>query len=237
MIEEGAILSITAVQRTGTQPALERPADLRDVVCQLVHEVRQPLGGIESLAYYLELALEGGDEELREQCGRLRQLVTQAGWMLEDAALAAAAPARAGARADFNAIAGEVGERLARHEERPLRLALESGAAAVHGSAAAVRRWLVHALSFLRDLAQGEPMPLVETMCDGQGVWLRVHSRVGCEECLRSLDPPGGVGGLRRMAEAGGGRYEFRYEDHAVTVGLWLPVVDDALDEMGIPGA
>ena len=222
------------MSQTGTQPVLQPVADLREVVCQLVHELRQPLGGIESLAYLLELALEDSDEGLRDQCGRLRQLVIQASWMLEDAALAASAPAPAGMVLDLNQVARETGERLARQEERSLRLRLSPEVPLVQAGESAVRHWLAHVLSFFRDLARGEPMPLVETKWDNPGVWLRVQSRVGTEEALRSLDPPGGTGGLRRMAKTSGGRYELDVADGVVTVGLWLPAAGDSLDEMGI---
>lgn len=236
MSEEGAILSVIAVSQTGTQPALQSPADLRDVVCQLVHDLRQPLGGIESLAYVLELALEESDEDLRQQCGRLRQLVVQASWMLEDASLAASPEVVEGAAVDLNRVVEETGERLARQEERPLQLTLSAEAPMVCGTATGVRHWLAHALAFFRDLAQGEPMPSVETGREEEWGWLRVRSRVGCEESVRALDPPGGAGGLRRMAEVSGGRYECTVGGGVVDVRLWLPIADNAFDEVRIGG-
>jgi hypothetical protein len=234
--EEGAILSVIAVSQSGTQPALQPPADLRDVVCQLVHDLRQPLGGIESLAYVLELALEESDEDLRQQCGRLRQLVVQASWMLEDASLAASPQVTEGSAVDLNWVVEETGERLARQEERSLQLTLSAEAVRVSGTAIGVRHWLAHALSFFRDLAQGEPMPSVETGRDEEWGWLRVRSRVGSEESLRALDPPGGAGGLRRMAEVSGGRYECTAGGGLVEVRLWLPIADDAFNEVRIGG-
>lgn len=225
------------MSQTGTQPAEDRESGLREVVRQLVHDLRQPLGGIESLAYYFELALEDTDEELREQCARLRQLVAQASWMLEDAALAAQLPAEPEPRLDLNQVVTGVGERLARQEERPLRLALASAEPCVSAAAEGVRRWLTHALAFFHDVAEGEPMPLVETEAEGCGAWLRVHSQVGSQECLRALDPPGSVGGLHRLALLAGGRFHCATHEGRVTVGLWLPVADHALDEVGVVGA
>ena len=192
--------------------------------------------GIESLAYVLELALEESDEDLRQQCGRLRQLVVQASWMLEDASLAASPQVAEGAAVDLNLVVEETGERLARQEERSLQLTLSAEAPRVCGTAIRVRHWLAHVLSFFRDLAQGEPMPSVETGRDDDWGWLRVCSRVGSEESLRALDPPGGAGGLRRMAEVSGGRYECRVGGGVVEVKLWLPIADDAFDEVRIGG-
>lgn len=216
--------------QTGTQTASNPSAELHELIRHLVHELRQPLGGIESLAYYFELALEDADEELREQCVRLRQLVAQASWMLEDAALAAAAGAMEPEPVSLNAIVSGYGEALARHEDRSLRLEMDAGAPRVLAAPACMRRWLGHVLSFLRDLAGGEPMPHVETSGEGGGVWLRVSSAIASEECLRVLDPPGGAGGLRRVAELAGGRYEVQIHGRSVTAALWLPGVGHLLD-------
>ena len=61
----------------------------------LAHELRQPLSTIESIAYYLELALPNADPRVVEQLTRLRHLAAQSGWILSDAlALAQSAPAR-----------------------------------------------------------------------------------------------------------------------------------------------
>lgn len=216
--------------QTGTQTAIQPAASLPEIVRHIVHELRQPLGGIESLAYYFELALEDADEDLREQCQRLRRLVAQAGWMLEDAALAAAAPAPEAEPANLNALVLELGQQLAGCEQRSLRLALDPAAPRVQVQSALLRRWLDHALAFFRDLAGGEPMPQIQTALEGGGAWLRVRSRVDCDECLRSLDPPGGAGGLRRVAELADGRFQCVIRGGEVTAGMWLPIVHDPLD-------
>lgn len=216
--------------QTGTQTATQPAASLHEIVRHVVHELRQPLGGIESLAYYFELALEDADEDLREQCQRLRQLVAQASWMLEDAAMAAAAPASETELTDLNALVLDLGRQLAGYEQRSLRLALDPAAPRVRLQAAVLRRWLDHSLAFFRELAGGEPMPRIETALEDDGAWLRVRSRVDCDECLRSLDPPGGAGGLRRVAELAGGRFECVIRGGEVAAGMWLPVADDPLD-------
>ena len=51
----------------------------------MAHELRQPLSTIESIAYYLELALPHMDARVLEQLTRLRHLVEQSGWILNDA--------------------------------------------------------------------------------------------------------------------------------------------------------
>lgn len=51
----------------------------------MAHEIRQPLGAIESIAYYLSLVLPGDDPTLREQLTRIRELVEQSSWILSNA--------------------------------------------------------------------------------------------------------------------------------------------------------
>lgn len=51
----------------------------------LTHELRQPLSTIESIAYYLELALPSPDPRIAEQISRLRHLVAQSSHILSDA--------------------------------------------------------------------------------------------------------------------------------------------------------
>lgn len=55
----------------------------------LSHELRQPLSTIESIAYYLQLALPNTDPKIAEQLTRLRSLVDQSNWILSDALLLA----------------------------------------------------------------------------------------------------------------------------------------------------
>ncbi len=53
---------------------------MRDVA----HELRQPLGTIESIAYYLALILPSGDEKAHDQLRRVQNLVEQAEWILSN---------------------------------------------------------------------------------------------------------------------------------------------------------
>ena len=53
-----------------------------ELLRSIVHELRQPLGAIESIAYYLGLILPHEDEKIRDQLARLRDLVDQCNWIL-----------------------------------------------------------------------------------------------------------------------------------------------------------
>jgi signal transduction histidine kinase len=75
--------------------AIESASDYsqENVLHAIAHEIRQPLSTIESLAYYLSLALPENDKH-REQLARIQQLVEQSNWILSNAVgLADARPA------------------------------------------------------------------------------------------------------------------------------------------------
>ena len=69
---------------TGARTALSRvPASTPDLVIQtLAHELRQPLSAMESIAYYLDLVLDHGDQRARDHAARLHGLVEQSNWIL-----------------------------------------------------------------------------------------------------------------------------------------------------------
>jgi two-component system OmpR family sensor kinase len=70
--------SLAGVQTTAASiPVLPQVA-----LQMIAHELRQPLGAIESIAYYLGLVLPPGDDRAREQIVRLQQLVEQSNWIL-----------------------------------------------------------------------------------------------------------------------------------------------------------
>ncbi len=48
----------------------------------IAHELRQPLSAIESIAYYLRLALPRDSRPARKQAQRLQHLVEQSNWIL-----------------------------------------------------------------------------------------------------------------------------------------------------------
>lgn len=63
------------------------PQAKESLLHNLAHELRQPLSTLESIAYYLELALPQADARVLEQVKKMRELVVQSGWMLSDALL------------------------------------------------------------------------------------------------------------------------------------------------------
>jgi signal transduction histidine kinase len=68
--------SVTGMQST---PGVAASADMLPAVA---HELRQTLGTIESIAYYLSLVLPRENGKIQEQLARLLQLVEQSNWIL-----------------------------------------------------------------------------------------------------------------------------------------------------------
>ena len=65
---------IISLRLTGVNPALSE---------EIIHELRQPLGVIDSLAYYLELT--SADEKICTHLEQIRAMVSQANCILERA--------------------------------------------------------------------------------------------------------------------------------------------------------
>ncbi len=53
-----------------------------NVLRAIAHEIRQPLGAIESIAYYLSMVLPETEGKHREQLTRIQQLVEQSNWIV-----------------------------------------------------------------------------------------------------------------------------------------------------------
>lgn len=69
---------------TGNSSATKAPAE--DIVLNLIHDLRQPLGSIETIAYFLELRLPRELTEEREYVSQLHTLVQDAAKYLSGAA-------------------------------------------------------------------------------------------------------------------------------------------------------
>jgi len=60
------------------------PSTTTTIMRDVAHELRQPLGTIESIAYYLALILPRDDEKAHDQLRRVQDLVEQAEWILSN---------------------------------------------------------------------------------------------------------------------------------------------------------
>ncbi len=74
------------VETSSYLDALTAQSSAKDVVCDLIHDLRQPLSSIEAIAYYLEMTLPPDQIQARMYMRRLQQLVDQTSSVLEEAA-------------------------------------------------------------------------------------------------------------------------------------------------------
>lgn len=205
------------------------PGTGRGELARLLHEVRQPLCGIESIAYYLEIALESENDEIRQQCDLLRAMVRQANWLLDDAAIESDRPDHGSATVSLNDEVFCLAERLALHEERALELDLARGVLRAHAPWCGLRRLAGHVLSFLHEVAEAEE-PVEAATAESAG-WhaLRFKARVNPERCgefgklLTVLRPAGLVGAMEKI----GGQVEVTAEAGVIEVELRFPPAQD----------
>ena len=214
--------------QSGIRPDISRP-EQPGVLPRLLHEVRQPLCGIESIAYYLEMALEDQDDDVRHQCGKIRSMIRQASWLLDDAALGSAPPEPDPATACPNTVAFEIAARLALHDERPLDLRLPPLSSRVHLGEARLRRILEHVLCFFHDVAEtAEPVRILARQ-EASACVLAISGQVDparvseLSTLFESLRP----GGLSAALNALGGALDVASTPGSIEVTLSLPAVAD----------
>jgi len=177
-----------------------------DVIHQLVHDLRQPLSGIEASAYYIDMVASEARPELIPHCRRLRAMVQQANWLLEDAALCAGF--RPGPRTmhSLAEIFASVQRRLFLEEEATLDLDAGSGAPPVWAPEA-LPRLAEHVIAFFRDAAACPDPVHVRLEAEPGAVKATVWSDA-CddpESAARLLAPQAGRGFLGRFLRAAGG--------------------------------
>jgi phosphoglycerate-specific signal transduction histidine kinase len=66
-----------------------------DTLGTVVHELRQPLSNIETIAYYLSMVLPRDDAKIQAHLARIRELVQESNEILSSRLLAAGDPAKA----------------------------------------------------------------------------------------------------------------------------------------------
>lgn len=196
-----------------------------DVLPRLLHEVRQPLCGIESIAYYLEMATDDQEEAIRHQCGKLRAMVRHASWLLDDAALGVPAPDASAPTAHPKRVIFDIAERLALHEERPLDLRLSEESPSVRIAESRLRRMIEHVLCFFHEVAEtDEPVRIWSRQEDASyAVCLAGH--VGSERSQELVALFGTLrpGGLAGALSSIGGALEVASAGDVVEIVLDLP--------------
>lgn len=200
-------------------------ASLEPLLHHLAHELRQPLSGIESVAYYLDMVVSAARPDLIPHCRRLRSMVQQAHWLLDDAALSlqlsAAKVETMSVQAEFARIAG----RLVASENAILDVHAAGPLPPVTGPGV-LPRLLDHVIAFFRDVA-GCPDP-IGVQLEAQPPFLRVVVEAACgeeaQDVVRLFDPPPPGSSARRYFEAAGGGMRVDAAPSWLAVTMLLPL-------------
>lgn len=198
-------------------------ADVSGTVRHLVHELRQPLSGIESIAYYLEMVLPELGEDARQQFGRLRQMVQQANWILEDAVLCSRGVEPRREEVSINECVEAFAARVALEDDLNIDLSLDPMAGPASVDPVHLDLLLSKSLEFFREVAEcREPIEL-STLATPPGfvtIDFQVEIDTDPVPLCRLLDPtPCGdsedvpAGSLRKLTEANGGAFQLTSEE------------------------
>lgn len=213
------------MQPAGSAPLREAeagPPDAAALIHHLAHELRQPLSGIESAAYYLDMVVSEARPDLIPHCRRLRAMVQHANWLLDDAALCAMLQPEAREAHSLAAVFGELSRRLMAEDEAVLDLHLESEGRV--RAPAPLPRLAGHLVSFFRDVA-GCHDPIHAGVSDEPG-WIAARIWAdGCEDArdaARMLTAASGRGFLGRFLAAVDGVYEVQADESARRLMLTL---------------
>lgn len=187
--------------------------------------MRQPLSGIESLTYYMGLVL-ADDPELAAHCDRLRRLVHQVSWLVEDASFASCCATRPNEAIDFTAALRRFAEEQCGSGDQPLTVEIDDGLPLALLPRGAAPRLLEHLLAVFRDIAATAELPVFRCTRRGDGIRLLVTGAVAdgaMQDVMRAVLPSGGRDGLARFAESLGGAWDVRVDSGSVTLDLTMP--------------
>jgi signal transduction histidine kinase len=186
--------------------ATSTEAILRD----LAHDLRGPLGGLESIAFVLERQVEAGSPLIRDHCQQIRRLVAQAAWLLDDATRFLDAHALPRHAVCINSVLEDVARQAS--ENLRCQLQLQLSPALPPASLPRIRAEFAfhHLLSFITGVAACASAPLAVTRQETASLAIEWHAEIPgwkTGELLRWLDPGERSGGLRRFTESIGGLF------------------------------
>jgi hypothetical protein len=142
--------AIPAVLVSSVSP--QSPAGSPAVVRHFVHELRQPLSAMESIAHYLAIILQDSDSRVQEELAKLKQLVAEANGVLADMLHTMQAAAVRLEPADLNEL---ILAFLTRHPLAPFEASGE-GAMLVRVDSGHISHLLGRLIQVVRGVAAGE---------------------------------------------------------------------------------
>ncbi len=205
--------------------ALETQASSPAVDLQsIAHELRQPLSAIESIAYYLNLALPRDSRPARKQAKRLRQLVEQSNWILTSALQLADTAPLAPQPLNLEELIIQAVTVCAAQGEPRIQLELAGGLPLVNLDPGRARALLENLLTLFRQLASDVHPLRVTTAVEERGVFLGIASAIPGYRSEASLGPGVSLSiqSARRVVEGHGGTFAIHVD---ATSGVSLKVV------------
>jgi signal transduction histidine kinase len=162
-----------------------------DVLRTMAHDLRQPLGTIESIAYYLDLVLPREDAKGREHLRKIQLLVEQSNWILSNGTELAGPRGGCAAAVDLEEALGEAAAPYALDRQAPVELRLSGNLPLIEFDAGQLRRLLQNLIVLLRQLSGGLRPTEAVTEAGGTGVSLVL--RFGTPGEAAAGPPPAGV--------------------------------------------
>lgn len=172
---------------------------------QLVHDVRQPLSGIENVAFMLEMASTADDQKTIARLEHLRHLVDQTNWILEDAVRASQVLEALPTPQDICQILRDAAARMSLREDRSLSLRLPQQAVIVSVDRDLMERLLHWVHQFSLSVAQSTDPPEIRCVETGGRARVTLTLSPGGRDLsimAELLDPRTRTGYLRCLASA-----------------------------------
>ena len=181
---------------------------LETVMPALAHEIRQPLGAIEAIAYYMSM-LRPNDAKQREQLSRIQRLVEQSNWILSSSLALTDTRPCAPESIDLEELILQLVANRFIASDPPLNFELAPRLPLVRMDVGFAHTMIETLLGLFRQLAaESHPATLRTTSC-ADGVMLEISTAAPGYRNVASL-PPGSALGLdcaRRIAEMHGGSF------------------------------
>jgi signal transduction histidine kinase len=190
----------------------------------IAHELRQPLSAIESIAYYLSLALPRDSRPARKQAWRLQQLVEQSNWILTCALQLADDTPLAPQPINLEELIIQTVNSSTTQGSSRIHLELAGGLPPVNLDPARGRALLENLLRLFRQLASDVHPVRVTTAPGETGVSLILASAIPGYRSEAALGPGGSLSiqSARRVVEGHGGTFAMHVD---ATSGVSLKVV------------
>jgi len=193
------------IESTATAESASEHSE-ESVLRAIAHEIRQPLSTIESIAYYLSLALPDNDKH-REQLVRVQQLVEQSNWILSNGLGLADSRRAKPETIDIDDLIEEAISARPASIDLPVECELAAGLPLVELDPCYGRELIENLLGLFRQIATEAHPARLRTSSGALGVEIDISTTVPGYRSTASL-PPGSALSLdcaRRIATMHGG--------------------------------